>query len=567
MTRHGSVAAVVALTVLCAVAIPVLAQKQAKVAGLPADEAMKLGERMYREGVLPSGEPMMALVAEDIEVDSTMFSCQSCHLRSGRGSLEGTVITLPTCASWLYKPLVGREMKPIREERLPDFLNPPPFREAYTDQLVARAIWAGKDPNDREFNWVMPRYKMSTTDMEILVHYLKNLSATFSPGVDETTLRFATVVSRDVSIGDRDAMLETLKTHIRDHNSQVRHEERRAQHPPFEMEEMYSGYRRYSLAVWEVQGKPSTWTAQLEDYYREAPVFALLGGITNGEWAPIHEFCERYQVPNLLPITDYPVVSESDWYTLYFDKGAYQEGEAAARFLRRFEGPARDAPVVQVLRDNPASRDLASGFATARMTMGLPPVSDRVLAPDQMVGAAYWSRLASDHPGAVLALWLEPSDLVELSALATAEPRPPLVFVSEGLLREKVLTLPAALRPITFITHSGSLPEDVGRSRLAVESWLRAKGLPTTNFEIRARVYFLGWMLAGVVKMMRDDFYRDYFLDLVDMMRDEYYSVGAIYPRLSFGPGQRYASKGCYVVQLDDSDPPKLVKRSEWVIH
>jgi hypothetical protein len=565
MTRLGLVAVAVALTVLCGVAVPVLAQKQPKVAGLPADEALKLGERMYREGVLPSGEPMMALVAEDIEVDSTMFSCQSCHLRSGRGSLEGTVITLPTCGSWLYKPLVGREMR--ETTKVPEYLSPPPFREAYTDQLVGRAIWAGKDPNGREFNWVMPRYKMSTTDMEILVHYLKNLSATFSPGVDESTIRFATVVSRDVSIEDRDAMLEPLKALVRDRNSQVRHNERRAKAGPFEMEEMYNPYRRYSLAVWELQGKPSTWSAQLEAYYNDGPVFALLGGIVKGDWAPIHEFSERYQVPCLFPITDYPVVSETDWYTLYFDKGSYQEGDAAARFLRRFEGPARDAPVVQVLRDSRASRDLATGFATARMTMGLPPANDRVLAPDQTVDAAFWSRLASDHPGAVLALWLEPSDLAEVAALAAAEPRPSLLFVSEGLLGDNLTALPATLRPFTFITHPGSLPEDVGKSRLAVELWLKAKGLPVTNYEVQARVYFLSWALAQMIHMMRDDFYRDYFLDIADMMRDETYSVASVYPRLSFGPGQRYASKGCYVVQLDDSDPPKLVKRSDWVIH
>ena len=567
MTKHGPVAFAIVLASLVSVAAPARAQKQEKVAGLPADEAMRLGERMYREGVLPSGEPMMALVSEDIEVESTMFSCSSCHLHSGRGTLEGTVITLPTCGSWLYKPLVGREMKQISQERLPAAFNPPPFREAYTDKLVARAIWAGKDPNDREFNWVMPRYKMSTKDMEILVHYLKNLSATFSPGVDDTTLRFATVVSDGVSVADRNAMLEPLNAHVRDHNSQVRHNERRAQHGPWEMEEMYAAYRRYSLAVWELKGDRSTWPAQLDAYYREAPVFALLGGIVTGEWAPIHSFCERHQIPCLFPITDHPVVSETDWYTLYFDKGFYQEGETAARFLRRVDGPAGDAPVVQVLRDSPAGRDAAIGFAAARSSMGLPAATEVLVAPEQVVDAGFWSRLAAGHPGAVLAIWLEPTDLSEVAALATVEPRPPLALASFGLLGGELAALPSEVRPFTFITHPGSLPEDVGRSSLAVASWLRAKKIPVTNLEVQAKMYFLGWTLTELVHMMRDDFYRDYFFDIADMMRDETYSIAAAYPRVSFGPGQRYASKGCYVVQLDDSNPPKLVKRSDWVIH
>jgi hypothetical protein len=333
------------------------------------------------------------------------------------------------------------------------------------------------------------------------------------------------------------------------------------------MEEMNSAYRRYSLAVWELEGDRSTWPAQLEAYYREAPVFALLGGIVTGEWKPIHDFCERNQVPCLFPITDHPVVSETDWYTLYFDKGSYQEGDAAARFLRRVDGPARDAPVVQLTRDDPAGRDAAAGFAAARSSMGLPAATEVLVAPGQAVDGAFWTSLAADHPGAVLALWLPPGDVAEVGAIAAAEPRPPLIFVSEGLLGDALAALPGELRPFTFVTYPGSLPEDVGRSRLAVTGWLRTKKIPVTNFEIQARVYFLGWTLTELVHMMRDDFYRDYFFDLADMMRDETYSVASVYPRVSFGVGQRYASKGCYVVQLDDSDPPKLVKRSEWVIH
>jgi hypothetical protein len=536
------------------------------VAGLPAHEALRLGEQMYRQGILPSGEPMRGVVSEDVEIDGTMFSCASCHFRSGRGSLEGTVVTLPTCGSWLYKPLVGREMKPEDEARLPDWVNPPPSREAYTDELVARAIWAGKDPNGRELSWVMPRYKLSAQDMKILVYYLKNLSAEFSPGVDDTTIRFATVVSHNVKAENREAMLLPLQAHMRDHNSQVRHNERRAQNGPWNMAELYSPYRRFSLAVWEVQGEPSTWSAQLEEYYREAPVFALLGGIAE-DWAPIQEFCERNEIPELLPITDYPVVSDSQWYTVYFSKGFYQEGEAAAHFLRRADDVAIDVPVVQVLRETRAARAAAAGFTAAREAMGLAAPTDLVLAPEQKVDAAFWSQLVADYPGAVPALWLEPADLGGLAALATVKPGPPLVLVSAGLLGDGLNELPGEVRSFTFITYPHSLPEDVGRAKLAVEGWLRVKGIPVTNFDIEARVHFLGWMLSGIVKRMRDDFYRDYFLDIIDMMRDEYYSISSVYPRLSFGPGQRYASKGCYVVQLDDSDPPNLVKRSGWVIH
>jgi len=73
-------------------------------------------------------------------------------------------------------------------------------------------------------------------------------------------------------------------------------------------------------------------------------------------------------------------------------------------------------------------------------------------------------------------------------------------------------------------------------------------------------------MLTGAVKHIRSEFFREYFLEKFDMMTDQDYAI-AVYPRLTFGPGQRYASKGCYVVQLTKGPDPELVKRSDWVIH
>jgi len=40
-----------------------------------------------------------------------------------------------------------------------------------------------------------------------------------------------------------------------------------------------------------------------------------------------------------------------------------------------------------------------------------------------------------------------------------------------------------------------------------------------------------------------------------------------VYGRLSFGPGRRYASKGCYIVKLSKGPKPELIRMSEWVIY
>jgi hypothetical protein len=565
--RSRSLVIIFALaTFLAAGAVAVMAQQEDGVAGLSRDEALRLGERMYRQGILPSGEPMRAFVQQDIEVDGTMFSCQSCHVRSGMGAREGTVVTNPTCGSWLYKPLQGAEMKPESQARVPSRLDPPPFRPAYTDKTLARAIRLGKDPNDRVLNYVMPRYQLNGTDMDILVYYLKNLSATWSPGVDDTTIRFATVVGPDVPEVDRKAMLDALDVQVRVHNSQMRHDERRATSGPFFKEEKYAPYRRFALAVWQLEGPPESWFAQLDAYYEKEPVFAMLAGITTGEWAPIHEFAERRQIPCLFPITDYPVISDSDWYTVYYSKGYFQEGDAAAHFLRRADNVPGDAQVLQIFRGDRTGRDLAAGFRDGRRSMRLPPPVDIELAVDAPVNGAFWQKLASANPGAVLAVWLDAGDLQSLEALAAAELRPPMVFVSSTMMGDAVTSLPEAVRGFTYLTCPHSFPDDNDRARLVTTSWIKARGLQVTNFDIQAKMYFLEWTLAPMIMMMRDDFYRDYFLDILDMMRDQYYSI-AVYPRLSFGPGQRYASKGCYIAQLTAGPEPTLEKRSTWVIH
>ena len=56
--------------------------------------------------------------------------------------------------------------------------------------------------------------------------------------------------------------------------------------------------KKFTLTHWILKGAPETWRAQLEDYYQNEPVFALLGGISAGDWAPVHHFCEDKHLPN-----------------------------------------------------------------------------------------------------------------------------------------------------------------------------------------------------------------------------------------------------------------------------
>jgi hypothetical protein len=544
-------------------------QGDARSPGMAEGDALRLGERMYREGVLPSGNPMPASVKGDIPTVGTMFSCVSCHLRSGMGSVEGHVVARPISGPRLYAPLLRFPKRPLRRKpkSLRSLPEPDVVRPAYTDATLARALREGIGPSGRRLDAAMPRYLLEDRDMTILIRYLKNLSAEKSPGVTDTTLRFATVVTDGVDPADRDAMLATLEAHVKDRNAEPRRQEVRAQGDTIFLKPMYAGYagsHRLELARWELRGLPETWRGQLDALYRARPVFGLLGGMAAGEWRPIHQFCEEEGVPCLFPITELPVVSGTDWHTLYFSKGFYQEGEAAARYLRSTPELPVEAPVIQVLRDTPEGRALSRGFEEAWRTAGRPQPTRKVLRPEEKLSAAALETEAGAGRDGVAVLWLGSEDMSEVWRLIT-ERRPRMAFVSSALLGAALDSIPEQARSFTFITHQGPLPEEHSRRMAAVEDWLTARDVPLTRPAVQSRAYFTGWMLSAALARMRDDFYRDYLLDVMDMMNDQTFA-SAPYERTSFGPGQRYASKGCYIVQLGPGPRPDLLKRSEWVV-
>jgi hypothetical protein len=566
------------LTALCflLVGTAVAAEKEMAVEGFSSAEALHLGERMYRDGILPSGEPMQAIVMGDIPVDGRMFTCDDCHQRSGLGSVEGTAITWPTNGRELYIPRrkTGAWRKPESEAAKQDVRkNLPAYweqiedvRPAYTDESLALVLWTGIDPAGRKLHPIMPLYDLDDKDMAVMVHYLKNLSVDLAPGVDETTIRFATVVSDNVSTEDRHAMLSTLQAHIDVHNTQSRHQERRAASGPFYKTEKHQAYRRLELDIWELQGPENTWSAQLLNYYQKQPVFALLGGMTAGSWQPIHEFCEQHKIPNIFPLTDFPVISESGWYTLYFSKGFYQEGQAAARYVHTQENIVSGAKIIMVSREGMASNALSDGFLESWQEFGRPEPEHLKVAPNTKLTDQFWQDVMQSKQPDVLFLWLGSDDLEKIKALAHGTKSSPRIILSSEMLGNSFEVIPDDLRDNVYLTYPYSLPKSQKKSLLAVEQWLKARKIPVTDLKMQSKIYFLGWMLAGAVKSMRSEFFRDYFLEGFDMMIDQDYAI-AVYPRLTFGSGQRYASKGCYIVQLTKGPDPELIKKSDWVIH
>lgn len=531
--------------------------------GMTHQEILRYGENMYRNGVLPSGEPVQAVVEGDIPVAGTMFTCSHCHMRSGVGSIEGTIITPPTNGAELYRPRhPGARHGELQEQRRPTAFLTPHDRPAYTDASLGHVLASGIDPAGDVLDPIMPRYLLEPRDLAILVYYLKHLSAELSPGTGEEVLDFATFVAGDVSPADRDAMLMPLKLLIANRNARVRLFEGRKRSAVF-AEDMDLSYRKLTLSVWELTGTPDTWRAQLEAQYRKKPVFAVVGGIAKGDFLPIHEFCNGNGIPCIMPSTEQPVVSDDNWYVLYLSKGPAQEGEAAARFLNMRKNPAGEpGRTVQVYREQGTGAVIARAFRETLQELGFQPPREIVVKAGEPIDAGLLGRL---EDGSLVALWLGPDDLAALRV--TGKQSVPKVLLASGsMLGERLAAVPDRMRRSLYLTYPARLPKDRGNIEKVVTTWLKQNRLPASNIRVSADIYAFGTLLTDVFMHMKRNYYRDHFLDVIDMQRDHDYTV-LNYPRLSFGPGQRYASKGCYIVQITEGPAPELVPKSDWVIH
>ena len=563
---RAGVLLLVVLSFLCFVGgkTAVAAKTPTSIGGVSPEEALHLGEKMYRQGILPSGKPMQATVKDDVPVDGTMFTCVSCHLRCGVGVTEGKVRTPPIDGTRLFAPVSKFRRVPMLGENPGKMDEGIFYRPAYTEKTLARVLETGLDPANRQLNSVMPIYPLADKDKEILVHYLKNLSVGAQPGVTDTTLRFATVITEDVPQEDREAMLVPLQNYIE--NWRVpKKMERTIKSVAQRKEGSGHDLRTLALSVWELKGAPETWRGQLEEYYRKEPAFALLGGISTKDWSPIHRFCEDLKIPEVFPVTDFPVIAESDWYSLYFSKGLYQEGEAAARYLHG-QNELQKEGVVQVFRNEPKGLALSKAFQEVWTGLGHKAPDTIILQANEAVSPELWKKIDGMHKQAPVLLWLNVSDFPDLTGLAKEATKPAIVLASASLLEQKVYSLPETERSYIYLTYPYALPQDSHGYRAHAAEHKMGDKIPLNEREPALKMQSLFQTISGPLSRLRAFVYRDYFLELIESTPD-LTSGTVIYPRLSFGQGQRYASKGCYVVQLTAGPKPELVKRSEWVTH
>lgn len=485
----------------------------------PTDAAREAGERMYREGILVSGKPMTALVGGDIPVVGTQFSCENCHGRSGMGAAEGPYVVPPVAGQFLFAP------------------SPQPERDAYNRESLARVLRDGVTPSGRVLlPELMPRYVLGTDDVDALATYLAELSAGNSPGVDDAVIRFATVIAGDADRDDATAMLDVLRRFAEDINRQTRNESGRWDRGYTPESKLPTVFRDWVIDEWVLEGEAQTWPEQLEAYYREAPVFAIAGGMGNGPWKPVAEFCESNKVPCLYPSTDLPWHQTGDFYTLYFSAGLFLE----ARLMAASLAERGVSSVVQVYCD-PDHELAANALQEAATSVSVHNVSYDCARP---LPLEHLQSLVG--PDSAVVLWLDEDQVAGLPETVPGS----AIYLSSTLAGTTPPGVLANGREL-FVAHPYRLPGRLDPALRRFELWARSRNVTITAPRLQAETYFACLVLKDAVKHMGRFFIREFALDMLDHA-ESLAAYMPVYEQPSFGPGQRFISKGGYVLPVID---------------
>jgi hypothetical protein len=517
-------------------------------AGADAEVQRARGERIYREGILPSGAPLTGTAQAGVVRTGRDAACLACHRRSGFGTAEGSYVIRPITSRDLYQ----KQAVSAPDPRL-DYWRGKPLRPAYDDATLARAVREGVDMTGRRMQGVMPRYALNDSDMAALQAYLKTLFAEEGPGVTDTEINLATVIQPDVAAAKRRAMLDVLEAFVRDKNAGVRSEETRRRAGTMRM---FRAYRKWVLHVWELTGPPESWAVQLQEHYRRQPVFALVAGLGAASWQPIHAFSEQFEIPCVLPLTDLPGSGGDDFYTVYFSRGISLEANALAQFIARQPGGGR---IIQVYRPQDPGAVAAQAFRAA-LPGAQQRLEDRPLP--ESPGAAFWRELAGAQASAVV-LWLGRHDLTGATGMTDRSGKP-AVYLSATLL-EGQWQVPGM---DALLTYPWEVPTAREPRMLRSTLWLRTHDLDFADEELQlvsVHTLFAVTVAGDALAHLQDSFSRDSFVERVEHNITTSITP-TFFPRVSLGPGARFASKGAYIVRPGAAPGATVSAVSEWIV-
>lgn len=532
-------------------------------------DPVKNGALIYNHGIDSAGVALQGLTEGDIEFQDAKFNCAQCHRRSGYGSSEGGNYVLPITAVSLFNPRSFNRsdifQKLFKENQSKQFrarMRSADQRPAYNDESLMRVIREGIDPTGRKLSLLMPRFKINDEDMAGLIAYLKTLSLHNDPGVDDNSIYFATVVSKSVNADNKTAMLATIAKYVDWLNVETKGNQRHPNFSPSYRSDLAKGFRIWKHEVWELSDNPDEWPNELAAYYKKRPVFALIGGMVDGDWQPIQEFCEINKLPGLFPITELPAIGQANHYTVYFNEGLVLEAKVIAKYLLE----KKTQPIVQIYAE-----DDAEGKNPARIFAQILNTDHDKIIRNIPVGdidnfRSVWIQYIKSQPQiGTIVVWPGKKMAAILDVLGADIKKIDHLFLPSTTLSADWHKRSKEIRAKIIFSDPYELPSTYSPHAFRIRAWMNTRKLEITRPTVQFNTYYALNMLQYGLEPIVDHFSRDYLLENIEHEAENALNPGT-FPRLSLGPEQRFASKGAYLVQLDSTNKDSVTPVSAWIV-
>jgi hypothetical protein len=506
-------------------------------------DVIENGRAIYFDGRRTNGSLVSAEVAGGAVLKGDLAACVRCHRPSGYGSSEGDIRTAEIAAPTLFnrlEPRRDRLMRSLFQERYGPLTQvqakTPRSRPAYADANdILKAVRQGIDTAGKSLSPMMPRYDIDLEDAAALKTFLQTLGSRATPGIDSDTIHFATIIGADVDDDRKKTMLTVMRAFIKRRNRELRRERSRPDYSPLYKSELLHARRYWRLHVWTLPERREDWRSFLEQQYSSHPVFAVLGGLVNGAWKPIHNFCEDTQLPCLFPQTDWPL-SIPGRYTLYLSEGLPGEARLIADRLKEINAHS----VLQITGEDHNAVDVAIVLENFARERGLPI---ETISMTKFLRGELQENKRFDSA----VLWFNACDFVMFSEFDTAESLPATLFAAGSLLATNDRRLPKRLPQDLNLSWQYALPGQEPPRLYRLRGWLAARQIPAKQETTALNTYLVLDAVRHALVHAVDRYSKEYLIEIIEHEIENQLNPGT-FPRLSLGPGQRFAAKGLRII-------------------
>jgi ABC-type branched-subunit amino acid transport system substrate-binding protein len=482
------------------------------------DEAASRGKQIYLQGTSPGGGAIEAVVGDEaVTLPASAVPCASCHGPDGQGRPEGGV--LPPDIRWSQLTKVYGHVHENGRRH-------PAFDEA----SVARLLRTGRDPADNALDRAMPLYRMSETDMDDLVAYLKQLESDRDPGIESERVQVGSLLPLRGPLGRLgQAMAQVMHAYFQDVNAEGG---------------VYG--RRIDLLTVPFGDSSESTLETLQAALRREGIFALVGAYTVGLDQELLELLRTEGVPLVAPFTLDPGDGLADASAFYLYPGFDEQVRVLAD---QALGDAAEEPARVVIVGPEGGRVDRMIAAVRDQLRGRVPSEPPTIryGPGGLDADAVAAQIADGDASALLFLGRQAGLRAVLDALARSGSGTRIYLLSSFVSGE-VLEAPPEFNHRIFIAYP-TLTSDVSEEgKSAYRALAERHALPRDHLQAQMTAYAAAKLLVEGVRRAGRDLDR---VGLVEGLEALYEYDTGVTPRLTYGPNRRIGARGAHVVSVN----------------